>query len=99
MSIESSFSAEKPCETGSLLKSLSTLRLPRVEPTTFIGNPEYYHEFIYSFETLIEKFTADPAERLVYLHHYLGESVRTDVSGCFYLDREIGYREARRILE
>ena len=44
--------------------------LPRPEPEVFTGNPLRYPNWIKSFETLIERKTQNPSERLYYLGKY-----------------------------
>ena len=82
-----------------IVKAISSLRLPRLEPFAYDGNPLLYHQFMFEFDTVIAQYTTSPAERLIYLCQYLVGEPKEVVASCMFLDGETGYTEARRLLE
>lgn len=73
--------------------------LPRPEPELFTGNPLRYPNWIKSFETLIERKTKNPSERLYYLGKYTTGEAKESISGLLALEDTEAFRKAKKILK
>ena len=71
---------------------------PRPEPEVFTGNSLRYPNWVKSFETLIERKTKDPSERLYYLGKYTTCAAKEAVSSLLSLDNVDAYSNAKKIL-
>ena len=72
--------------------------LPKIELTTFSGNPVEYIQFIRSFEGNIESRTSDPRKILSYLIQFCTGEAKRAIECCRLLDPTHGVLEAKRIL-
>ncbi|CAB4007121.1 Hypothetical predicted protein [Paramuricea clavata] len=72
--------------------------LPRPQPDVFSGDILQYPIWIKAFETLIERKTNQPSERLYYLGKYTSGEAKEAVSGLLPLDTETAYAKAKKIL-
>ena len=72
--------------------------LPRPQPDVFSGDLLQYPIWIKAFETLIERKTKQPSERLYYLGKYTSGEAKEAVSGLLPLDTETAYTKAKNIL-
>lgn len=73
--------------------------LPRPEPELFTGNPLRYPNWIKSFETLIERKTKNPSERLYYIGKYTTGEAKEAISGLLALEDTEAYTIAKKILK
>lgn len=73
--------------------------LPKLEIEVFTGKWEKYQRFIETFDSLIDKSVVSYGEKLNYLYQYTGGEAREVVEACLYMDKEEGYKEARRQLK
>ena len=74
------------------------LTLPQQALQIYDGNPTRYHEWIRSFENLIETKTQNPGARLYYLVQYTSGHVKELMRSCLTMRDDLGYSEARRLL-
>ncbi len=74
------------------------LTLPQQGLQIYDGNPTRYHEWIRSFENLIETKTRNPGARLYYLVQYTSGNVKELMRSCLTMRDDLGYAEARRLL-
>ena len=58
-----------------------------------------YNSFIKAFDARIESKIANSADRLYYLNQHLVGEPKELIGGCLYLEAELGYVEARKLLE
>ncbi|XP_059093458.1 uncharacterized protein LOC131888586 [Tigriopus californicus] len=73
--------------------------LPKSEPKMFDGSdPTVYKAFVQSFDQLIANKTRSEADKLHYLEKYTRALPQRLVQSCFNLNSELGYREARELL-
>ena len=72
--------------------------LPLSEPETFSGDLFHYPTWKKSFETMVERKTDSPSQRLSYLGRYTTGEAKEAIRGLLTLDSEHAYREARKIL-
>ena len=72
--------------------------LPTRELPTFNGDLISYLPFIHAFENRIEQMTANDQERLFFLEQYTTGQPKELVQSCLHLDAQLGYAEARRLL-
>ncbi|CAB4035179.1 Hypothetical predicted protein, partial [Paramuricea clavata] len=72
--------------------------LPRPQPDVFSGDLLQYPIWIKAFETLIERKTNQPSERLYYLGKSTSGEAKEAVSGLLPLDTETAYAKAKKIL-
>ena len=80
-------------------ESTLALTLPQPNVPIFSGNPIDYWTFIRAFENLIEHKTASESARLYYLVQYTTGEVQDLVKSCLTMREEVGYREARNLLQ
>ena len=85
------------------LADLMTMRharelLPLPEPETFSGDLLRYPTWKKSFDTIVERRTDSPSQRLYYLGRYTTGKAKESISGLLALDSEHAYRDARKIL-
>lgn len=85
------------------LADLMTMRharelLPLPEPETFSGDLLRYPTWKKSFDTIVERRTDSPSQRLYYLGRYTTGEAKEAISGLLALDSEHAYRDARKIL-
>ena len=77
----------------------TAVTLPQPEVPKFTGNPMKYKTFIMAFDARIQSRVTCNADRLYYLdQHLLGEP-KDLISGCFHIEPDEGYVEARKLLE
>ncbi|CAH8595656.1 unnamed protein product [Schistosoma guineensis] len=82
------------------LESLSVgLELPKVELSTFEGQPAKYWKFIRQFDLYVVSKVEDDGQRLLYLLHYCKGKAREAIEECIMLPPSSGYRRARDILK
>ena len=74
------------------------LDLPKVELSTFDGEPTCYWSFIRQFQMHIESRVSDESQRLSYLLHYCRGRARRAIESCIMLKASSGYQRARKIL-
>ena len=72
--------------------------LPLPEPETFSGDLLHYPTWKKSFDTIVERRTDSPSQRLYYLGKYTTGEAKEAIRGLLSLDSEHAYREARKIL-
>ena len=58
-----------------------------------------YRSFVRAFESLIESRTFNNTDRLYYLEQFTAGDVKELVISCHHLPSDVGYDEARRLLE
>lgn len=80
-------------------QSTLALTLPQPEVTTFDGNPLSYCSFVRAFESLIETKTTSNSARLYYLIQYTKGDVQELMQSCLMMNKDDGYKEARRQLK
>ena len=73
-------------------------QLPLPEPETFSGDLFHYPTWKKSFNSLVERRTESPSQRLYYLGRYTTGEAKEAIRGLLALDSEHTYREARKIL-
>ena len=73
-------------------------QLPLLEPETFNGDLFHYPTWKKSFDTIVERRTDSPSQRLYYLGRYTTGEAKEAIRGLLALDSEHAYREARKIL-
>ena len=92
--------------TGDVLERLADLMtqryaresLPLPEPETFKGDLLHYPSWRKSFDTIVEKRTDSPSQRLYYLGRYTAGEAKEAISGLLTLESTNAYHEARKIL-
>ena len=92
--------------TGDVLERLADLMterharesLPLPEPETFKGDLLHYPSWRKSFDTIVEKRTDSPSQRLYYLGRYTAGEAKEAISGLLTLESANAYHEARKIL-
>ena len=92
--------------SGDVLERLADLmtkrhaheQLPLPEPETFSGDLLHYPTWKKSFDTIVERRTDSPSQRLYYLGRYTTGEAKEAIRGLLALDSEHAYREARKIL-
>ena len=72
--------------------------LPLPEPERFSGNLLRYPTWKKSFDTIVERRTDSPSQRLYYLGRYTTGEAKEAISGLLALDSKHAYRDARKIL-
>ena len=82
--------------TNSLLAALS---LPQPEVHKFSGDLMMYTSFMAAFDSRIASRTNSSADSLYYLEQHLLGEPKEVISGCLHLDPELGYIEARKLLD
>ena len=73
--------------------------LPKSELIHFDGNPLRYYIFMKSFENQVEQDTDDNGRRLQLLIQYCSGKAKKVIESCVLLNREEGYKEAKRLLD
>ena len=73
-------------------------QLPLPEPETFNGDLFHYPTWKKSFDTIVERRTDSPSQRLYYLGRYTTGKAKEAIRGLLALDSEHAYHEARKIL-
>ncbi|CAI2733762.1 unnamed protein product [Schistosoma spindalis] len=82
------------------LASLSVgLELPKVELSTFDGQPAKYWKFVRQFDLYVVSKVEDDGQRLLYLLHYCKGKAREAIEECLMLPPSSGYRRACDILK
>ena len=74
-------------------------KLPQPRILVFDGIPMEYRSFVRAFESLIESRTFNNTDRLYYLEQFTAGDVKELVRSCHHLPSDVGYDEARRLLE
>ena len=82
-----------------LAHNQNTNKLPQPRIPVFDGNPMEYRSFVRAFESLIESRTFNNTDRLYYLEQFTAGDVKELVRSCHHLPSDVGYDEARRLLE
>ena len=72
--------------------------LPKQEPETFNGDSLNFPIWMRSFETLVEKRTNIPSEKIYYLGKYTRGAAKEAISGFLALDTEDAYYQAKETL-
>lgn len=72
--------------------------LPVPKPEVFKGDLLEYSSWMTSFESLIERKTVDPAERLYYLGLYTDGAAKKAIKGLLQIKTKESYMEAKEIL-
>jgi hypothetical protein len=78
---------------------LTALSLPHPEIPKFKGELTEYRPFIMAFDTRVASRVHVNADKLYYLDQHLIGEPRDVIGGCFYMNTDEGYLEARRLLE
>jgi hypothetical protein len=73
--------------------------LPRLILPRFKGDPIEFTTFIQGFDIQFGKKLRSDADRLRYLDQYLDGEAKELIKGCFYMHHDVGYVEARKLLE
>ena len=77
----------------------SAMSLPSPDVPTFSGDHTEYNSFILAFDTRISPRTVHNSDRLYYLHQYVKGEPRELIDGCLHMSPDVGYQEARRLLQ
>ena len=77
----------------------SKINLPRLEPEIFSGSRVDFPLWLKSFESLIERNTISPTERLYFLSKYTAGEAKETIKGYFMQDTEYAYIDAKRHLQ
>ena len=77
----------------------AAMSLPKVEVSRFKGDPMEYKSFVKAFDARIESKIANSADRLYYLNQHLVGEPKELIGGCLYLEPDLGYSEARKLLD
>ena len=94
-----------PAATGQLdatqviLSQIQQSCLPKPELPVFKGDVTKYRSFIRAFDSRIGTKTDSDSERLFYLEQYCAGKPRDIIKGCLHMADDVGYAEARRLLE
>ncbi len=103
--VSASYNTNVNANEDSLLKLANLLAqrqdyysLPRPEPDVFSGDLLQYPIWIKAFETLIERKTKQPSERLYYFGKYTSGEAREAASSLLPSDTETAYAKAKKIL-
>ncbi|XP_043195315.1 uncharacterized protein LOC122366790 [Amphibalanus amphitrite] len=91
--------ASQPDATQVILSQIQQSRLPRPELPVFKGDVTQYRSFIRAFDSRIGSKTDSDSERLFYLEQYCAGKPRDIIRGCLHMTEDVGYLEARRLLE
>ncbi len=78
---------------------VTALGLPQPEVPKFSGSITDYRMFTMAFDARVSSRTISCADRLYYLHQHLIGEPREIVEGCLLMDPDLGYVEARRLLD
>ena len=73
--------------------------LPNLTLTKFSGDPIEYVIFVGAFESQIEARLQSSSTRLRYLEQYLDNEPKELIKGCLYMDADIGYLTAKKLLD
>jgi hypothetical protein len=74
------------------------MTLPQPDVPKFSGDPTDFHTFMMAFDTRIASRTANKADLLYYLDQHLEGEAKEIMGGCLHMDPNLGYVEARTIL-
>lgn len=85
--------------TESLIKQQRLSTLPSPNIPVFKGDPLEYRLFMRAFEHRIESKTENSKDRLYYLEQHTIGQPNDLVRGCFHMDSDQGYPEAKRLLK
>ena len=77
----------------------SKINLPRLEPEIFSGSRVDFPLWLKSFESLIERNTISPTERLYFLSKYTAGEAKETIKGYFMQDTEYAYIDAKKHLQ
>ena len=78
------------------LHAWESLSLP--EPETFEGDLSHYPSWRKSFDTIVEKGTDSPSQRLYDFGRYTTGEAKEAITGLLTLESTNAYHEARKIL-
>jgi hypothetical protein len=78
---------------------LAALSLPQPEVPKFNGDLTTYKTFMTAFDARVASRAASNSDRLYFLEQHLEGEPKEIISGCFHLDPENGYSEARNLLD
>ncbi|CAB4026752.1 Hypothetical predicted protein, partial [Paramuricea clavata] len=73
--------------------------IPRLALSKFSGDPTEYNIFIQGFNSQFHNKLNSNSDHLRYLDQYLEGEAKELVKGCHYMDPDIGYAEARRLID
>ena len=90
---------EEPRLLDVLLQVTEKAQLPPAELVKFRGNPAEYFSFIRSFDSRIGDKHISDHDKLFYLQQYTEGQPHEIVRGCLLMSSDVGYREARRLLQ
>lgn len=79
-------------------EAIMALTLPQPDVPVFTGDPVEYCDFIRAFKNVIERKTSSPSTRLYYLLQYTSGQVEDLVRSCLAMQKDRGYKEARKLL-
>ncbi|XP_072020402.1 uncharacterized protein [Amphiura filiformis] len=85
--------------TRLLVEQHKQASLPKRTLQTFTGDPLQYVTFIRAFQFIIENKSKSNRDRLYYLEQYTRGEANSLVKSCIHMDDEVGYLEAKRLLE
>ena len=85
--------------TEAITNALTSTRIPITEPAVFSGNPLDYHDWVHSFQALIDESRLRDEAKLRHLKQYLARPTLAAVSGYFLLKSGNAYRDAMRTLD
>ncbi|XP_072046583.1 uncharacterized protein [Amphiura filiformis] len=85
--------------TRLLVEQHKQASLPKRTLQAFTGDPLQYVTFIRAFEFIIENKSKSNRDRLYYLEQYTRGEANSLVKSCIHMDDEVGYLEAKRLLE
>jgi hypothetical protein len=75
------------------------LSLPQPEVTKFTGDLANYRTFISTSDSRVAIRSSSNADKLYYLDQHLVGEPKDLIGGCFHLDSDTGYSEARKLLD
>lgn len=78
-----------------LEQAMKLSQMPKLELTTFRGDPLEFQQWLIAFERLIEEMTDDPARRLHYLMQFTVGEANTLVTGYLLNQSAEGYKQAK----
>ncbi|CAB4017958.1 Hypothetical predicted protein, partial [Paramuricea clavata] len=91
---------EKQCNlTEMIMQQNQRSLIPRLALSKFSGDPTEYNIFIQGFNSQFHNKLNSNSDRLRYLDQYLEGEAKELVKGCHYMDPDIGYAEARRLID
>ena len=72
---------------------------PSLEPPVFDGNPANYCNFVDAFNALIAYSIYEPKRKLFFLLQYTTSHAHALVKGCQHMPNDLGYVQARELLQ